>query len=164
MMVLPSPAGESHPHQSGVRLGKCQANRKVNSADPPAGIDFCWHSAPTALREAGSLSNCPSSEKASQNNIGEFHQRPFGHPRQYVVFAFWPATTASANVPRIGSPSAKLGLVMRSPSNPFAVRCSFTRASSTACAAPVMTGVLTGLSIEKAIATSAAEVAGLLTR
>ena len=87
MMVWPSPGGKSHPHHSGVRLGKCQANRKVNSADPPAGIDLCWHSAPTALRDAGSLSSSPSCEKASQNNMGEFHQRPRGQPRQCVVRA-----------------------------------------------------------------------------
>ena len=87
MMVLPSPGGKSHPHHSGVRLGKCQANRKVNSADPPAGIDLCWQSAPTALGVAGSCSSSPSCEKASQNNMGEFHQRPRGQPRQCVVRA-----------------------------------------------------------------------------
>ncbi len=87
MTVWPSPAGKSHPHHSGVRLGKCQANRKVNSAEPPAGIDLCWQNAPTALRDAGSFSRAPSCEKASQNNMGEFHQRPRGQPRQCVVCA-----------------------------------------------------------------------------
>src|SRR6202453_3469122 len=104
MMVWPSPGGKSHPHHSGVRLGKCQANRKVNSTEPPAGIDLCWQSAPTVLRDGGSFSSSPSLEKASQNNMGEFHQRPRGQPRQYVVRAPWSEMTARAKLPCIGSP------------------------------------------------------------
>src|SRR5271163_3354282 len=121
MMVWPSPAGKSHPHHSGVRFGKCQANRKVNSAEPPAEMDLCWHSAPTALCDAASFSKAPSCEKASQNNMGEFHQRPRGQPRQCVVCAPGLETTARAKLPCIGSPPVKLGLVIKRPYNWFPV-------------------------------------------
>src|ERR1700733_1152035 len=164
MMVCPSPLGKSHPHHSGVRFGKCQASKKVKVAEPPAGIDFCWHSAPTELRAAGSLSNSPSREKASQNNMGEFHQRPCGQPRQCVVLPPWLDTTASAKLPCIGSLAPRLGLVIRRPSIWFNLRYSLTRGSSTACATSMAEGGLTGLSIEKEIATLALVVVGLLTR
>ena len=59
MMVWPSPGGKSHPHHSGVRLGKCQANRKVNSADPPAGIDFCWHTCAYRVARCRLVEQCP---------------------------------------------------------------------------------------------------------
>src|ERR1700721_2890078 len=102
MMVWPSPWGKSHPHHSGVRFGKCHASKKVKVAEPPAGIDFCWHSAPTESRAAGSLSNSPSREKASQNNMGEFHQRPRGQPRQCVVRALRLEIAARTKPPCIG--------------------------------------------------------------
>src|ERR1700722_16391896 len=164
MMVCPSPAGESHPHHSGVRLGKCHASRNVKVAEPPAGIDLCWHTAPTVLRAAGSFSRAPSFEKASQNNIGEFHQRPCGQPRQNVVCAAGSETTASAKLPCIGSVALRLGLVMINPSSPFALRCSFTLVSSLGRARSTPVGASTGLSIENEIATVALRAAGLLTR
>src|ERR1700733_10584301 len=164
MMVWPSPGGESHPHHSGVRLGKCQANRNVKLAEPPAGMDFCWHSAPTALCAAGSLSNSPSREKASQNNIGEFHQRPRGQPRQCVVRPSPSEIAATAKLPCIGSVALRLGLVINSPAIWSAVRYSLTRGSSLARATSVIVGALTGLSMENEIATLTLEAAGLLMR
>src|ERR1700760_1923109 len=164
MMVWPSPVGKSHPPHPGVRLGKCQASRKVNSAEPPAAIVLCWQTAPTALRVAGSFNKAPSCEKASQNNMGEFHQRPRGHPRQCVVCAPAFETAASAKLPCIGSTLFKLGLVIRSPSSWLSVWYSFTRGSSLPRATSVLTGALTGLSIENAMATFALEAAGLVTR
>ena len=40
---------------------------------------------PTALCGSGAAERRPSSEKSSQNNIGEFHHRPCGQPRQISV-------------------------------------------------------------------------------
>src|ERR1700722_9740842 len=164
MMVAPPPSGKSQPHHSGVRLGKCQAKRKVISAELPAAIVLCWQTAPTALRVAGSSSSAPSCEKASQNNMGEFHQRPPGQPRQYVVWAPWLGITPSAKLHCIGSLAPRLGLVIISPSNWVAVRCSLTRGSSFGRATSTFAEALTGLSMENEIATFALAAVGLLTR
>ena len=52
--VFSSPLGARQPHRSGVRLGKCQASRKVYSASPPGAISRWRQMEPTALCWAGS--------------------------------------------------------------------------------------------------------------
>src|ERR1700728_2605490 len=168
-MIVPlSPAGASHPHQPGVRLGKCHARRKVIVAEPPAGIVVCWHSAPTVPRASGSLSSAPSRENASQKSKGEFHQRPFGHPRQYVVRAPCEVSAASAKLPNRGSCAGMAVLLITSPSSPSSERNSVKRPSDffASAAPPLLPSVApcTGLSIENAIPTLALTLAGLCSR
>src|SRR5271166_608019 len=106
MLVLPLPSGALQPHQSGVRFGKCHASRKVNAALLPGGIVRCWQRAAIALKGSGSEPNSPAAEKASQNNIGEFHQRPLGQPRQYVMLVPEAGNAPRVKLPFIGSAAA----------------------------------------------------------
>src|SRR5271155_4155654 len=115
MMVFPCPFGDVHPHHSGVRFGKRQESRNVNSAALPGEIARWSETTPTALCGSGSLESRPSSEKSSQNSIGEFHQRPCGQPRQTSVRLPGVLIELRTNSPRIGSSEGRSGLYMTSP-------------------------------------------------
>ena len=137
MRVPPLPFGASHPHQSGVRLGKCHASRKVNVCDWRGAIVARCSTTPTALRASGSGPNSPLAEKASQKSMGEFHQRPCGHPRQYDTSMPGCRSAASAMVPRIGSSSAQRRIAHRKPGLCALDRYVFCRGS---CSTPAAGG------------------------
>src|ERR1039458_4072780 len=82
MRVSSSPLGAFQPQRRGVRLGKCQARRKVKSACAPGAMGRLRQRAPTGPILAGSGSSSPSAEKSSQKSMGEFHQRSRGPPRR----------------------------------------------------------------------------------
>jgi len=96
--VLPLPGGAVHPHQSGVRLGKCQASKKVKSAD--------WNGAMLSSAESTYrivlivlAASSPSRENASQNNRGDSNHCPSGHPRQCVSSARSPVAPPMQSCP-----------------------------------------------------------------
>src|SRR5882757_989296 len=115
MSVSPLPFGASQPHQSGVRLGKCHASRKVKVCDWRGAMVALCSTTPTALRASGSGPKSPFAENVSQKSIGEFHQRPCGQPRQYDTCMPGCTSATSASVPRIGSPAASEGLLIVNP-------------------------------------------------
>src|SRR5487761_1328820 len=116
MIVFPLPGGADHPHQSGVRFGKCQASRNVMVPDWPGGTVVCWQSAPTALCGVGSVPSWPCFENSSQYNNGAVHHASFGHPRQCVTFVLSPGMAAKTKLPCIGSSDDKVGLLINKPS------------------------------------------------
>src|ERR1035438_10875 len=115
MRVSSSPLGAVQPQRRGVRLGKCQARRKVKSACAPGAMVRLRQSAPTALRASGSGPSSPSAEKSSQKSMGEFHQRPCSQPRRYVMWALAGWRAVRAKLPLRGSAAGRSGLVMKRP-------------------------------------------------
>src|ERR1039458_5934225 len=66
MRVSSSPLGAFQPQRRGVRLGKCQARRKVKSACAPGAMVRLRQRAPTGPILADSGPSSPSAEKSSQ--------------------------------------------------------------------------------------------------
>src|ERR1700745_2054589 len=166
MRVSPLPFGASQPHHSGVRLGKCHASRKVRVCDCRGAIVALCSTTPTALRCSGSEHRSPFAEKASQKTIGEFHQRPWGHPRQCDTSTPGRARAASASVPCIGSLSANPGLLIGNPAILALDRYIFWRGS---CCTPAAGGgagpaAFTGFSSDHAMLTFALTLFGFVTR
>src|ERR1700758_219133 len=166
MRVSPLPSGASQPHQFGVRLGKCQASRKVKVCDCRGAMVSLSSTTPTALRCPGSGPSSPFAENASQKSIGEFHHRPCGHPRQCDTRTPGAVSPASATVPRIGSFSDKDGLLIVNPAIlafDWYVFCrgSFFRPDAGGSGGPT---AFTGFSSDHAILTFALTLVGFVTR
>src|SRR5262249_2579236 len=155
MTAFSSPLGAVQPHTAGVRLGKCQASRKVYCFSAPGAMLRCKHTDPIALRVCGSGPTSPSAEKSPQKTRGLAHHFARAHPLKYDSLPSPASSTASANDPVATLSAASEGLVMNRPCTPGALRNSLRRASLFTRDAAPGGGVPTGLSMLHAIETAA---------
>src|SRR5713226_8659769 len=117
-MVSSSPSAADHPHRFGVRLGKCQAIRKVTLASPPAGTDCVTAIELTGIRPGASGVSAPSAVKSSQKDSAPSHHWALFQPRRQETLPGGAPRAHSATEPLSGSEAPRKGLSINRPLNP----------------------------------------------
>src|SRR5439155_16626452 len=92
-------SGGGQPQRPGVRLGKCQARRKVTVTSRRVGIACVTAKELTGMAAPEEESSAPSSLKSSQKVTTPSQSRGRFHPRRYETLRSGTPTAHNANEP-----------------------------------------------------------------